>query len=80
MKTTLNIDDELLRRAKRRAADRGTTLTALVEEGLRGALEEPRRRPPAALDFPVFEGGGGAVVDPADRDGLYERMEAREGA
>jgi len=43
MKTTLNLDDELLGRAKRRAAARGTTLTALVEEGLRAALVEPPR-------------------------------------
>ncbi|CAN5747287.1 hypothetical protein BH24ACT14_BH24ACT14_18090 [soil metagenome] len=48
MKTTLNLDDELLRRAKLRAAAKGTTLTALVEEGLRTVLVEPSRRQPAA--------------------------------
>ncbi|MDQ3710158.1 MAG: type II toxin-antitoxin system VapB family antitoxin [Actinomycetota bacterium] len=53
MKTTLNLDDELLRRAKRRAAARGTTLTALVEEGLRAALVEPPRWQPAELKFPT---------------------------
>lgn len=35
MRTTLNIDDDLLKAAKIAAIQEGTTLTALVEEGLR---------------------------------------------
>ncbi|MEX0984545.1 MAG: DUF6364 family protein [Actinomycetota bacterium] len=35
MKTTLNLDAEVLREAKKRAAEQGTTLTHLVEEALR---------------------------------------------
>ena len=35
MKTTLDIDDELLARAKRRAKETGRPLRALVEDGLR---------------------------------------------
>ena len=38
MKTTLDIDDHLLERAKRQAAAQGTTLRALVEEALRARL------------------------------------------
>ena len=34
MRTTLDIDDALLAEAKRRAADKGTTLTAFVEHAL----------------------------------------------
>lgn len=75
MKTTLNLDDELLGRAKRRAAARGTTLTALVEEGLRAALVEPPRRQPAELKFPTFRGEGPPAVDPAGRAALYDLME-----
>lgn len=40
MKTTLDIQDELLLRAKRQAKKTGRTLRALVEEGLRLALAE----------------------------------------
>lgn len=38
MKTTIDIHDELLARAKRHARDRGVSLRAVVEEGLRLAL------------------------------------------
>ncbi len=41
MKTTVEISDELLRRAKRAALDRGTTLRDLIERGLRREIEEP---------------------------------------
>lgn len=40
MKTTLDLSDELLRRAKRHARRMGKPLRALVEEGLRLALKE----------------------------------------
>lgn len=38
MKTTLEISDELLLRAKQAALERGTTLRAIVEEALRRSL------------------------------------------
>jgi len=38
MRTTLNLDDSLLKAAKIAAVRRGTTLTALVEEGLREVI------------------------------------------
>ena len=46
MKTTLNIQDELLVRAKRHARRTGRPLRAVVEEGLRRLLstESPRER------------------------------------
>lgn len=39
MRTTLNIDDDLLRRAKIQASSERTTLTKLIEQGLRLRLE-----------------------------------------
>lgn len=45
MKTTLDIQDELLKRAKRQARKQGKPLRALVEEGLRLALQEGRSAP-----------------------------------
>jgi len=47
MRTTLNLDDDLLRDAKRLAAERGTTLTAVMEDALRIAVrrvEKPKPR------------------------------------
>ncbi len=59
MKTTLDIDDVLITRAKTAAARKRTTLTRLVEEGLRLRLAEPKREPAARVVLPVFAGGGG---------------------
>ena len=79
MKTTLNLDDELIRRGKRLAAERGTTLTALVEAALRAELAGPATRPPFVLRFPTKRGDRPPAVDPADREALYDVMEG-EGA
>lgn len=42
MRTTVRLDDDLLKRAKLKAAAEGRTLTDLIEEGLRSVLA---RRP-----------------------------------
>ncbi len=59
MKTTIEIPDALLRRAKQLAARRNTTLRAIIEHALRDALE---RESPAARAQPVethtFRGHG----------------------
>ncbi len=47
MKTTIELPDELYRRAKSEAALRGRKLRDLVEEGLRLALEARSKRPPS---------------------------------
>lgn len=44
MKTTIEISDVLLDRAKRHARKTGRPLRAVVEEGLRAVLEEKRVR------------------------------------
>jgi hypothetical protein len=38
MRTTVRLPEELLKRAKRKAAAEGRTLTDLIEEGLRAVL------------------------------------------
>lgn len=60
MKTTLDINDVLLADAKAQAASQRTTLTRLVEEGLRLRLRAgtaPARGKRAKL--PVFDGRSG---------------------
>ena len=39
-RTTVRLPEELIRRAKRKAAAEGRSLTSLIEEGLRRVLEE----------------------------------------
>jgi hypothetical protein len=53
MKTTVDVPDELYRRAKAEAALRGRKLRDLVEEGLRLVLEAPRktRRSPGLAEL-----------------------------
>jgi hypothetical protein len=75
MKTTLSIDDQVMRRLKREAARQRRTMSELVEVALRRMLDAP----PAARalpELPRFDGGG-ARVDVADRDALYQAMEGR---
>ena len=48
MKTTIEIQDDLLERSKRLARQKGTTLRAVIEEGLQLALrarDQKRRQP-----------------------------------
>jgi hypothetical protein len=59
MKTTIDIADPLLRRAKQLAARRNTTLKQIIEQGLRSMLEADRgvrKRP--RLQTHTFRGRG----------------------
>lgn len=58
MKTTVEIDDELLRQAKLRAAERGETLRALLERGLRRELDATENRPTGYVFRDASVGGG----------------------
>jgi hypothetical protein len=66
MKTTIELPDDLARRAKGLAAEQGTTLRELVVQGLRQEVE--RRAQASVVDFvfPTVDGRGLRVeVDPA---------------
>ncbi|CAN5691397.1 hypothetical protein BH23GEM3_BH23GEM3_05630 [soil metagenome] len=75
MRTTLDLNDALLARAKVAAARERTTLTRLIEEGLSLRLE-PTRPPPAAepSPLPVFYDGTGlaADIDPLSNRSLLD--------
>ncbi len=77
MKATLSIDDRVMARLKQEAARQGRTMSELVESALRLLLEPPPARAAASLrELPAFKSGG-ALVDVADRDALYQAMEGR---
>jgi plasmid stability protein len=78
MKTTLQLDDDLLRLAKQRAAAEGIALRAFVEDALRARLlPRAEQRPAFKLDLPVVDGDKQPAVDIADRNALYDLMEQR---
>ena len=63
MKTTLNLNDELLANAKAHAAQQRTSLTRLIEEGLQLRLRaKAASATPGRVRLPVFKGRGGLVV------------------
>jgi Arc/MetJ family transcription regulator len=75
MKTTLNIDDTVMAELKREAARQGRTMSEMVETALRLLLRSQRKRETIPA-LPTFRSGG-AFVDIADRDALYQAMEGR---
>ena len=77
MKTTLNIDDSVMQRLREEAARRGTTMSALVEAGLRRVLAAPETTERAEETLPPLPSwnGGEELVDISDRDALYRTME-----
>jgi predicted component of type VI protein secretion system len=61
MKTTVEVSDDLYRRAKAEAALRGRKLKDLVEEGLRLVLEAPRDTHRSKSLAALMKGARGAV-------------------
>jgi hypothetical protein len=61
MRTTVRLRDDLLRRAKRRAAEEGRTLTSIIEEGVRLVLARPRPRRREHVEVPVCSATGGVL-------------------
>ena len=61
MKTTVEVPDELYRRAKAEAALRGRKLKELVEEGLRLVLDAPVKRARPSSLARLMKGARGMV-------------------
>jgi hypothetical protein len=75
MKTTLDLSDALLADAKALAARQHTTLTRVVEEGLRLRLQAQKAPPKGRrARLPVFQGRGGLVagVDPRSNKSMLQ--------
>lgn len=73
MKTTLNLDDQVLRHAKERAARDGVTLTRFVENALRAKLMAATRKGQGfKLRITAVKGKRPPNVDISDREALYD--------
>ena len=78
MRTTIRIKDDLLKRAKKRAAEEGRTLTSLVEEGLVLTLSKAKAGRRKRIELPVSKATGGVLpgVDLNRSSDLEEVMNA----
>jgi hypothetical protein len=76
MRTTINLDDDLLAEAKQVAARTGRSLAAVVEDALRESLHRRHHTVRRVVELPVFgEGGVRPGVDIDDSAALLDLME-----
>ncbi|MBI4874684.1 MAG: hypothetical protein HY822_08625 [Acidobacteria bacterium] len=75
MKTTVELPDDLLIEVKKLAAERRTTIRALIERGLRRELAQPadraKRRGPA-IRWVTVKGGLPPGLDVSDRTRMVD--------
>ena len=77
MRTTLVLDDGLLRQAKRRAASRNLTVSDVVNEALRESFARPK---PEALPFSMITYGDPARrvrQEPADFSAILQEQDMK---
>jgi hypothetical protein len=71
VKTTVDIADDLLKRSQQLAKREGSTLRAVLEEGLRLVLKNRRTPGSRAFRFPTFGKGG---LNAEFRDTNWEKI------
>lgn len=78
MRTTLDINDALLVRAKAAAARERISLTRLIEEGLALRLRRTSRRVAERTPLPVYHGTSGLApgIDPLRNRSLLDAADA----
>ena len=74
-RTTVRLPEELLSRAKRKAAADGRTLTSLIEDGLRLVVAEGAKQAPHRRVIPRVSKAGGGVMPGIDLDDLSSLQE-----
>lgn len=80
MRTTIRLNDELLREAKRRAAESGRTLTSIIEDALREKFfrAHKSKTPPRKIRLKTAgQGGVQPGIDLDDSAALLDAMEGR---
>ena len=81
MKTTIELPDDLLLQAKRKALENRTTLRHIVERALRQELMggKPATHRPRRIRWITSPGGLPRGVDLSDRTEMWEWMERERG-
>jgi hypothetical protein len=69
-RTTVRLPETLVRRAKRKAAAEGRTLTALIEDGLRRVLSERGPAPKTKRVLPRVSTATGGLMPGVDLNDL----------
>jgi len=77
MRTTMTLDDDLMKQLKEKAVRQGKTLTALVNDLLRHALANQSRRQPYKLELEGWDAELQPGVDILDRGKLFDLMNGR---
>ena len=75
MRTTIDINDELMRHAKKRAANDGVPLRDVVEDALRRYLSDKPAATGYKLKWTTETGELMPGVDLDDRDSLFDLMD-----
>jgi plasmid stability protein len=75
-RTTLDIDDDILRRLRQKALDEGRAVQAVTNDLLRAALHRGARAP-FRLKLAGWKAEEQPGVDIADRDRLLDLMDGR---
>jgi hypothetical protein len=78
MRTTIDIDDPILKEIKRIQLREGKSLGRLVSDLLAHSLAQTRRAPEAAPPFRWIARPMGARVDLGDKDALLDAMDERQ--
>jgi hypothetical protein len=81
MRTTINLPDELIQRAKKAALEADTTLTEIIANALREALLKGRRKEPRRKIKLTTYGEGGTFpgVNLDDTSAVLDLMDGLDG-
>ena len=78
MRTTINLPDDLILRAKKAALEADTTLTEFFANALREALAKPRKKS-TKEKFKIITSGSGGVWPGVDLDNSADLLDIMDG-
>ncbi len=77
MRTTIDLGEDTLRRAKTMAAESGTSLSRFVEDAVKAVINRRAAQAGPRVELPVFHGGRLLPgVDLSDSAGLADVMDS----
>jgi hypothetical protein len=77
-RTTVRLPEDLLRRAKRKAAQEGRTLTSLIEDGLRIVVAENGKKPKPKRIMPRVSKATGGLRAGVDLTQFWKYQEMED--